>query len=65
METWQQRAVEGIQPSARGRVQRLGRLGDFDVPDPFRQGPAAFRNALAFIDRGLDDLVATFWKGTS
>jgi protein-tyrosine phosphatase len=57
--------VEGILPSARGRVQRLGRLGDFDVPDPFRRGPAAFRSALAFIDRGLDDLEATFRMGTS
>jgi protein-tyrosine phosphatase len=64
MEAWQQRAVEAVLPSARGRVQRLGRLGDFDVPDPFRRGPAAFRGALAFIDRGLDDLLETFWKGT-
>jgi low molecular weight protein-tyrosine phosphatase len=65
MEAWQQRAVEGILPSARGRVHRLGRRGDFDVPDPFRRGPVAFRSALAFIDRGLDELVATFWKARS
>ncbi len=62
MEAWQQRAVEALLPSARGRVQRLGRFGDFDVPDPFRRGPTAFRAALVFIDRGLDELMATFWK---
>jgi protein-tyrosine phosphatase len=52
-------------PSARGRVQRLGRLGDFDVPDPFRRGPTAFRSALALIDRGLDDLMTALRKGAS
>jgi len=61
MEREQQRAVEAILPSARGRVQRLGHWGDFDVPDPYRQGRPAFERALALIDRGLADLERAFW----
>lgn len=63
MEAGQQRSVEQLLSSARGRVHRLGKLGDFDVPDPYGQGRAAFGRALSLIDRGLDELVGTFWKG--
>lgn len=62
METEQQRAVEAIDPSARGRVHRLGRFGDFDVPDPYRRGRPAFEQALALIDRGIADFEARFWS---
>ncbi len=61
MEADQQRAVEGILPSARGRVHRIGRWGNFDVPDPYRKDREAFERALALIDRGLDDLERAFW----
>ncbi len=61
MERDQQREVEAILPSARGRVQRLGYRGGFDVPDPYRRGRPAFERALALIDRGLDDLERSFW----
>jgi protein-tyrosine phosphatase len=62
MEAAQQQAVEAMDPSARGRVQRLGRLGGFDVPDPYQRGQAAFESALALIERGVDDLEKTFWS---
>lgn len=62
MEAGQQRAVEALEPTARGRVHRLGRWGGFDVPDPYRQNRAAFERALSLIDRGVEDLVKTFWK---
>lgn len=61
MDAAQQREVEAILPSARGRVHRIGRWGDFDVPDPFRQGRPAFERSLALIDRGLGDLEGAFW----
>jgi len=64
MEKAQERAVEEIAPEGRGRVHRLGRFGGFDVPDPFRQGRAAFERALALIDRGLSDFEKAFWSGT-
>jgi protein-tyrosine phosphatase len=56
MERHHQRDVEAIHPPARGRVVPLGRWGAFDVPDPHRRGRAAFEEALALIDRGIDDL---------
>jgi protein-tyrosine phosphatase len=62
MEEGHKREVEAIAPGARGRVQRLGRFGGFDVPDPYRQGRPAFERALALIERGLDDFEEKVWK---
>ena len=62
MEMGQQRAVESMLPSARGRVHRLGRFGEFDIPDPFQQGRRAFETSLALIERGLDDFENAFWR---
>src|SRR5947209_8124298 len=56
MEAWQQREVERMDPSARGRVHRLGRIGDFEVPDPYGKGEKSFAESLALIERGLGDL---------
>jgi protein-tyrosine phosphatase len=60
MESDQQRAVEAMVPSARGRVHRIGRWGNFDVPDPYRRDRQAFERALALIERGVDDLENAF-----
>lgn len=62
MEAGQQRAVEELDASARGRVHRIGRIGRFDVPDPYRQGRAAFEQALTLIERGLGELENVFWS---
>jgi protein-tyrosine phosphatase len=61
MEAEQQREVESILPSARGRVHRIGRWGGFDVPDPYKRDRAAFERAQALIERGIDDLERAFW----
>lgn len=65
MEAAQQRHLELLAPSARGRIHRLGRFGDFDVPDPYRQGRRQFERALAMIERGLDGFERTFWAGAA
>jgi protein-tyrosine phosphatase len=62
MEAGQVRAVEALAPAMRGRVHRLGRFGDFDVPDPFQQPRAAFERARDLILRGLDDFERAFWR---
>lgn len=62
MEADQQRAVEELDSSARGRVHRIGRIGRFDVPDPYRQGRAAFEQSLALIERGIGELENVFWS---
>jgi protein-tyrosine phosphatase len=62
MDAGQQRAVERIAPTARGRVHRLGRFGEFDVPDPYRRPRAAFEQSLGLIERGLADFERAFWR---
>jgi protein-tyrosine phosphatase len=62
MEERQQRAVEALDSSARGRVHRLGRMTKFDIPDPYRRGRAAFDLSLRLVDRGLDELLPVFWR---
>jgi protein-tyrosine phosphatase len=62
MDERQQRSVENILPSSRGRVHRLGRFGAFDIPDPYRRPRAAFEHSLALIERGIDDFVRAFWS---
>lgn len=64
MEDGHRRAVEAIAPAARGRVQRIGRFGGFDVPDPYRAARPAFERALALIERGLDDFEQKLWRPT-
>jgi protein-tyrosine phosphatase len=54
--------VEQIHPASRGRVQRLGRFGDFDVPDPYQGSRADFERALSLIDRGIADYERTLWS---
>ena len=61
MEDRQQRTVEKGFPAARGRVHRLGRFGNFDIPDPYGKPRAAFESSLALIERGIDDYVRAFW----
>lgn len=61
MERGQQAAVEAMSPIAKGRVHRLGRWGDFDVPDPYRRGRPAFEHSLSLIDRGLDAFERACW----
>ncbi|MGC3996840.1 MAG: low molecular weight protein-tyrosine-phosphatase [Anaeromyxobacter sp.] len=62
MEARHERGVLDLAPEARGRVHRLGRFGGFDVPDPFHHERPAFEQALALIERGLDDFQAAFWR---
>jgi protein-tyrosine phosphatase len=62
MEEAQRRAVEREHPSARGRVQLLGRFGSFEVPDPYGRPRAEFERALALIDRGIADYEKAFWS---
>lgn len=55
-------AVEEVEPTSRGKVHRLGRFGDFDVPDPARGGRAEFELALSLIERGIADFERAFWS---
>ena len=58
METAHKRVLDENEPTARGKIFRLGQWRDEDVPDPYRQPRAAFETALALIDAGVSDWVA-------
>ena len=58
MEKAQKISVESWDPSARGKVYRIGEWGDFDVPDPYRQSDKEFETALELITRGVADWVS-------
>jgi protein-tyrosine phosphatase len=57
----QRRGVEQMAPLARGRVQRIGRFGNFDVPDPMGSPREKFELALQLIQRGLSDFERAFF----
>ncbi len=62
MDAGHQRAVEAIAPTTRGKVHRVGRFGQFDVPDPYRRGREAFELAFDLTARGLQGFLDAFWK---
>jgi len=62
METRHQEGIEGILPSVRGKVYRLGKWGDFDIPDPYQRPRFAFEQALALIEQGVDEWQRKLWN---
>ena len=47
--------LEQLHPQVRGKVFRLGHLGNFDVADPYRKSQEAFDTAYLAIARGVSD----------
>ena len=54
METRHKKGVDEIDPTARGKVYRLGEWQDVDIPDPHRQPRKAYEEALTLIEQGVD-----------
>ncbi|TWO72290.1 low molecular weight phosphotyrosine protein phosphatase [Caenimonas sedimenti] len=52
MDTDQKKELEQAYPVVLGKVFRIGEHAKRDVPDPYKRGEAAFRDALAIIDDG-------------
>ena len=53
MEAGHKRAIDTADPTARGKVHRLGEWQDRDIDDPYRQPKAAFADALKEIQEGV------------
>jgi protein-tyrosine phosphatase len=53
MESGHKRAIDDADPTARGKVHRLGEWQDRDIDDPHRQPKAAFADALTEIEEGV------------
>lgn len=57
MEVAHKELIEHEEPSARGKVFRLGEWGDFDIPDPYQQERKVFRNVVQLIEKGVTEWV--------
>lgn len=57
MESGHKRAIDEADPTARGKVHRLGEWQDRDISDPYRQSKDAFADALADIEDGVSSWV--------
>jgi protein-tyrosine phosphatase len=55
MESTHKNAIEEFEPSAKGKVFRLGHWGDFDIADPYRKDISAFEFSLALIESGISE----------
>jgi protein-tyrosine phosphatase len=55
MEQGHRRAIDSVEPAARGKVHRLCEWRDQDIPDPYRQPRDAFESALELIEQGVAD----------
>lgn len=61
MDIQQQRHIEHTFSGVKGRVYRIGALGSFDVPDPYKRPRAIFEHALALIEQGIDEWQQKLW----
>ena len=57
MESRHKRVIDENEPSARGKIYRLGEWQDLEIPDPHRLSRDVFEVALEMIDKGVADWV--------
>jgi len=57
MESAHRRVIDANEPTARGKVYRLGEWQDLEIPDPYRKPRDAFEAALELIDKSVTDWV--------
>ena len=54
MELAHKKDIESKEPSAKGKVFRIGEWGGYDIPDPYQLDIKAFESALVQIDQGVN-----------
>jgi protein-tyrosine phosphatase len=55
MESAHKSAIEEKEPSAKGKVFRLGEWGKFDIIDPYKKELSVFVQSLNCIEQGVSD----------
>jgi len=55
MEDWQRSEIANLEPTARGKIYLLGRWGEFEIDDPYRQPYEQFEKAFDAIARGVGE----------
>lgn len=57
MEKGHRRALDSVEPAARGKIYRLCEWRDKDIPDPYGAPMKQFEEALELIEQGVTDWV--------
>ena len=57
MEQGHRRAIDSVEPTARGKIYRLCEWRDKDIPDPYGEPKESFEAALVLIEQGVADWV--------
>lgn len=57
MELAHKMEIESKEPSAKGKVFRVGEWGGYDIPDPYQKDLKVFESVLALIDQGVGQWV--------
>lgn len=57
MELNQKNALEENEPSARGKIFRLGEWGKFDIADPYQKELSAFERSFVLIEQGISQWI--------
>ena len=57
MEQRHRKAIDSVEPAARGKIYRLCEWSGDDIPDPYGEPRHAFEEALDLIEQGVDDWV--------
>ncbi len=55
MEKGHRRAIDSVEPAARGKIYRLLEWRDKDIPDPYGEPRKSFEEALDLIEQGVAD----------
>lgn len=62
MEAAHQKQIQFKFPAVYGKVHRLGKWSDFDIPDPYRQPRSAFLHSFMLIEQGIKEWQTRLWK---
>ncbi len=54
METFHQSVIEAKDSSTKGKVFKLGKWDEVEIPDPYRQDLQVFASALQLIEQGVN-----------
>lgn len=57
METGHKELIEHKEPSAKGKVFKLGEWGGFEIVDPYQQERKVFEEVVQLIEKGVKDWV--------
>lgn len=60
MDGQQKHFIEVKYPESQSKVYRLCEYSKCDIPDPYRQGPVAFRHSYKLISQGVEELLVRF-----